>query len=224
MACWQRVGRLDRFEKLQAVYDFRLEAARDLVAKMIGDRSRVSVTIGEVRAGRFRVYKTYGAMSDVLDDLGFSKPEIIENIDGERLDLSPEQVRAINADFLVSSYAEQFRAPPEDIHTSWDALVPGWDTVLHAPRHNQHILIVREPMRALSFQSTQEVLAVYVANIVTRNFVPLGKWPKAKPENRTYTALRSLSRGAHCTSQLRARTIFDQGSTQRQNIATTDVF
>jgi len=168
-------GRVDRFEELQSVYDFRLNEARALVETMIGDPSEVSVAIAEVRDDRFRVYKVYGAMSNVLDDLGFAKPELIENIDGERLDLSPEQVQLIDADFLVSSYAEHFRAPPEAIRGYWDAYVPGWDKVLHAPQNNQHIFIAREPMRALSFQSMSEVLAVYLANIVTRDFVPLEK-------------------------------------------------
>ncbi len=165
-------GRLDRFEELQAVYDFRLNEGRALVEQMIGDPSKVSVAIAEVRDDRFRVYKVYGAMSNVLDELGFSKPELIENIDGERLDLSPEQVQLIDADFLVSSYAEHFRAPPAEISGYWDVFVPGWDQVLHAPKHNQHIFIAREPMRALSFQSMSEVLAIYLASIVTRDFVP----------------------------------------------------
>lgn len=169
------VGRLERFQELQSVYDFRLSEARNLVEKMIGDPSEVSVAIAEVRGDRFRVYKTYGAMSNVLDELGFSKPQIIADIDGERLDLSPEQVQLIDADFLVSSYAEHFRAPPEAIRGYWDDYVPGWDKVLHAPKHNQHIFIAREPMRALSFQSMSEVLAVYLASIVTRDFVPLQK-------------------------------------------------
>ncbi len=169
------VGRLDRFEQLQSIYDFRLNEARALVERMIGDPSEVSIAIAEVRGDRFRVYKAYGAMSNILDELGFSKPDIIESIDGERLDLSPEQVQLIDADFIVSSYAEHFRAPPEEIRGYWDAYVPGWDKVLHAPRNNQHIFIAREPMRALSFQSMSEVLSVYVASIVTRDFVPLEK-------------------------------------------------
>ena len=169
------VGRTERFEELQAVYDFRLDQARALTEKMIGDPSKVSVAIAEVRGNRFRVYKVYGAMSNVLDELGFSKPEIIAEIDGERLDLSPEQVQMIDADFLVTSYAEHFKAPPAKIRENWDNLIPGWDQLLHAPRNNQHILISREPMRALSFRSMEEILAIYVANIVTRKFQPLEK-------------------------------------------------
>ncbi len=167
------VGRLDEFEQLQSVYDFRLNEARALTEEMIGDPSNVSVVIAEVTGDRFRVYKNYGAMSSVLNELGFNTPEIIKSIEGDRLDLSPEQVQLIDADFMVSSYAEHFRAPPADIRANWDALIPGWDQVLHAPRNNQHILIAREPMRALSFRSMEEMLAIYMSNIVTRSFVPL---------------------------------------------------
>jgi len=87
--------------------------------------------------------------------------------------LSPEQVQVIDADFLVSSYAENFGLPISELQNNWDNLIPGWNLVLHAPRHNQHIFIAREPMRALSFRSMEEVLTVYVANIVTRKFKAL---------------------------------------------------
>lgn len=166
-------GLLPEFNKRQAIYEFRLQNAQALTQKLLGDPAKVSVAIAEVRGKRFRVYKNYGAMSYLLDELGFSRPAIIENIQGDRLDLSPEQVQAIDADFLVSSYAENFGQPSAKLRENWDNLIPGWNLVLHAPRNNQHILIAREPMRALSFRAMEEVLAVYVANIVTRNFKPL---------------------------------------------------
>lgn len=174
---YQRVadaaGLLPEFEKLQATFDFRLDNARTLTKKLLGDPAKVSVAIAEVRGKRFRAYKNYGAMSYLLQSLGFSRPDIIEQIDGDRLDLSPEQVQAIDADFLVSSYAENFGQPSSELRSNWDNLIPGWNMVLHAPRNNQHILIAREPMRALSFRSMEEVLAVYMANIVTRQFKPI---------------------------------------------------
>lgn len=163
-------GLLPEFERLQATFDFRLQSAQALAKKMLGDPAKVSVAIAEVRGKRFRVYKNYGAMSFILNELGFSSPEIIDNIEGDRLDLSPEQVQAIDADFLVSSYAENFGLSILELQNNWDNLIPGWNLVLHAPRHNQHIFIAREPMRALSFRSMEEVLTVYVANIVTRKF------------------------------------------------------
>lgn len=170
----EAAGLLDEFERLEKIYDFRVGEARNLIATMIGDPSAVSVAIAEVRGKRFRAYKNYGAMSDVLNDLGFGRPALIENISGDRLDLSPEQIEAIDADFLVSSYSDNFNQPPSELRANWDNLIPGWDQVLHAPRNNQHILISREPMRALSFRSMEEILAIYVSNIVTRRFVPLG--------------------------------------------------
>lgn len=167
-------GYLASFEKLQASYNFRLKNAQALTKKLLGDPSNISVAIAEVRGKRFRVYKNYGAMSFILEQLGFSRPAIIEAIQGDRLDLSPEQVQSIEADFMVSSYAEHFGQSPEQLRSNWDNLIPGWQQVLHAPRNNQHILIAREPMRALSFRSMEELLAIYMANIVTRNFTALG--------------------------------------------------
>lgn len=94
---------------------------------------------------------------------------------GDRLDLSPEQVQAIDVNFLVCSYAEKLNHCQSRCRGNWGNLIPGWDMVLHAPRNNQHILISREPMRALSFRSMEEVLAIYVASIVTRQFMAHGE-------------------------------------------------
>ncbi len=168
-------GKLPEFKRLKARFTARLNAAKALTIERFGDPASVSVAIAEVNGKRFRVYKNYGAMSYLLDELGFSRPAVIENMKGVRLDLSPELVEKINSDFLVSTYTQNFGQPLNQVTKNWDTLIPGWDLVLHAPRHNQHILLARETMRALSFQSMEEVLAIYVSNIVARKFVALPK-------------------------------------------------
>jgi hypothetical protein len=64
-------------------------------------------------------------------------------------------------------------APPEMFSkgralAAWIGLAPRQ----HSTGGNQHLLIAREPMRALSFRSMEEVLAVYVSNIIMRKFEP----------------------------------------------------
>ena len=169
------VGQLEAFEQRKAVFDFRLAEAKAIVAQRLGDASQVSVAVAEVNGQQLRVFKNYGAMTYLLDELGFSRPQVIEQISGDRLDLSAEQVERINADFMVSSYAEEFGQPVAQVARRWSGAVPGWNLVLHAPRHQQHLLIPRETMRALSFKGMEEVLAIYLSNIVTRDFVPLPK-------------------------------------------------
>lgn len=169
------VGMLGEFETLERDYDRELDNARNLIKQKLGDPTTISVAIAEVRGKRFRVYKNYGAMSLLLEELGFARPEVIENIQGDRLDLSPEQVQLINADFLVSSYTDSFGFSPTELKANWDNLIPGWRYFLHAPRNQQHILIDRERMRALSFKAMREVLAVYMQRIVHQPFTPLDK-------------------------------------------------
>ncbi len=165
-------GRLDEFQRREAVFQFRLSEAKALVQQRFEAPSDITVAIAEVRGKRFRAYKTYGAMSYILDELGFDQPEVVSSLAGDRIDLSPELVQQIDADFLVSTYAENYGQPLATLRENWDALIPGWDQLLHAPRNNQHILISREPMRALSFQSMEEILAIFISNIATRQFVP----------------------------------------------------
>ncbi len=167
-------GQLAAYKKRAAAFEFRLNAAKSLTKEVLGNPADVTVAIAEVRGKRFRAYKNYGAMSFILQELGFSRPDVIANLDGDRIDLSPELVQSIDADFLVTSYSEGFGIHPTHLQQNWDDLIPGWDQILHAPRNNQHVLIAREPMRALSFKSMEEILAIYVSNIVTRRFVPYG--------------------------------------------------
>ncbi|RVU33923.1 hypothetical protein EOI86_22605 [Hwanghaeella grinnelliae] len=165
-------GMLDAFERLANLYDFRLGEARHLIEEEGIDAQDIVVAVAEVNGKRLRVFKHYDAMTAVLSDLGFSRPEVVDGLNGERLDLSPEQLQSIDGDFLVSSYSERRFSGPSELRANWDNLIPGWDAFLHAPRHNQHILIPREIMRALSFRALEEVLAIYMSNIVTRKFVP----------------------------------------------------
>lgn len=167
-------GRLDAFEAGLAAYTFKRDRAREVVADAVGDPGAVSVAIAEVFGEEFYVYRDYAAISQVLRDLGVSMPDAIAGIEGGNAPFSPELLPEIDADFLIGTYTFTFDGQtPSDRLAAWDALIPGWDRVLHAPRHDQHILLDREPMRALSFRALETTLAILLTHLATRDFVPL---------------------------------------------------
>lgn len=170
-------GRLDAYAAMRAAYEAKLDKARAVVADRIGDPSQVSVAIAEVFDGELWVYRDYAALSQVIRDLGFSTPEFIAAIEGGNAQVSPELLPQIDADFLVGTYNVAFDQPPSARLAEFDALVPGWDEVLHAPRHDQHILLDRETMRGVSFRALETTLAILLSHIVTRDFTPLQEAP-----------------------------------------------
>ncbi|MEM8787906.1 MAG: ABC transporter substrate-binding protein [Pseudomonadota bacterium] len=168
-------GLLDRYEAGLQRYQSRLTAARLVVADRLGDPADVSVVIAEVfnDNGGLTVYGNYGAMSQVLADLGFAEPQIATDLGVANESVSVELLPEIQADFMIGTYNLAFDQPPSQRIEEWERLFPAWDEVLHAARHNQHLLIDREPMRALSFRALEEVLAIFLSHIATRDFVPL---------------------------------------------------
>lgn len=166
-------GRLPKFERRLASYNRRLEAGRIVVADALGDPSQVSVAIAEVFGERFLVYREYSALTEVIRDLGFSMPPMIAATEAGFTEISLERLPEVDADFLIGTYNVFFDQTPSSQRAAFEALLPMWDEVLHAPRHGQHIYVDRNMVRPLSFEMLQTTLALLVTNIAGRDFVPL---------------------------------------------------
>ncbi|SFQ64279.1 iron complex transport system substrate-binding protein [Roseivivax halotolerans] len=166
-------GVLEEYEDRLSQFNTQLADGRRVVEDMIGDSSEVSVAVAEAFDGKLWVYKDYAALSHVIDELGFVTPPVIAQLKDGNAELSPEILPQIDSDFMVGTYNIAFDQPPSTRLAEWDDLVPGWDEILHAPRHNQHLLLDRETMRGVSFRALENTLAIVLANIATRDFVPL---------------------------------------------------
>lgn len=169
----EAVGQTEAYEAGLALYNLKLEQARLVLADRIDDPSTVSVAIAEAHDGNLNVARDYAALSQVLRDLGFAMPKIIANLEEGNANISVELLPEINADFLIGTYAMGVGQTPSQRIEEWDNLMPAWDSILHAPQHNQHIIINREAMRALSFRSLEAMLELMLSHVVERDFVPL---------------------------------------------------
>ncbi len=166
-------GMSAEFEAGYSLYLERLERAKATLADAIGDPADISIVIAQANENSIRAYRDYDALSQVIHDLGFSMPEVVAEADGARIDLSFELIEQIDADFMIDTYWAATGSGVASQLAKWDAAVPSWREVLHAPRNNQFFMVNREEMRAVSFQALRTVLDIVVSQIATRDFVPL---------------------------------------------------
>lgn len=62
------------------------------------------VSVIQANNGKVTVHHAYHALGRVLRDAGFRFPPLIDNIpDGQRIDVSAEQLPALDADFVFAT-------------------------------------------------------------------------------------------------------------------------
>jgi iron complex transport system substrate-binding protein len=121
--------------------------------------------------------RTYYALSQLLDDVGFAKPQIIAELDDRSLDLSPEFLPEVDADFIITTYEGLYpdQRSPDEIRAAFEKLVPNYCEVLSACRNNQLIFIHRTPIYSSSFRSLETAYWQLLSNIAGRGFVKLAQ-------------------------------------------------
>ncbi|MET3927377.1 ABC transporter substrate-binding protein [Devosia sp. 2618] len=127
--------------------------------------------------GYIAANKEYYALSQVLDDVGFSKPDLIAEISDSSLDMSPEFLPEVDADFIFSTYEGLYpdQRSPDEIRAAFEKVVPGYCTVLQACRNNQMVFIPRTPIYSSSFRSLTTAYQQVLTHVAGRAFVPLAK-------------------------------------------------
>lgn len=171
-------GRLDRFNELRALFTERIERTRAVIAETIGDPAAIVVAHLDKYGGpNFQSQRHYDMLTEVIDLIGFSYPQIVAEVAGPSLSLSAELLPQLQSDFLVSTYSTLPNDSIAGMRQRLEDAAPGWQQFLHATQNNQWFFIDRELMRPTTFASARYVLDVLMANIVTRAFVPLPSAP-----------------------------------------------
>lgn len=165
---------LEKFEQLKAIWEVDLAEAQAVVDAAFDNPSDISIGVIEPRTnGTIRGFRTYDALTHVIDSLGFSMPAIIAELEEGRTDISAELVDAFQADFMVSTYWPANGTTVEATYERWDTALPIWRETLHAAKHNQYFMVQREHQRPVSFQSLRYALGVVLSQVATRGYVPL---------------------------------------------------
>lgn len=180
------VGRLDRFNEMNALWQERLTRNKAVLVERIGDPARLVVAHITANAAGIRLVNNTGMLDELFWELGFSYPPLAAGGTtmpaGGRpanVDLSAELLPQLQTDFLFTrSYINM--APSgsgtviKDTLDFFDRAAPGWKPFVHAAKNGQHIFIELGQMESNTFAARKYTLDYLMTNIAYRPFVKVG--------------------------------------------------
>ncbi len=107
------------------------------------------------------VRQHYGALTKVAYDLGFNILPFVQQQfpnNGVGGKLSAEIIGELNADYILSTYRNQFGETLETVYKDMDDVAPGWREYMTAYQNNTFIAFNREKAYPSSFETYKYVL------------------------------------------------------------------
>lgn len=133
------------------------------------DTQKITVSVIQANGGKVTVHHAYHALGRVLRDAGFRFPPLIERIpDGQRIDVSAEQLPELDADFVFATWRSDTGGKPQDELQAMEAVMPGWCDFMRACRSGRYILLPREDVISNSFASLSLMAAEVQSHIAGR--------------------------------------------------------
>jgi iron complex transport system substrate-binding protein len=114
---------------LKGSYETRLAAYREKIERakaLIGDPSSIVVSRFDFAENGLWYYPNWGAVDQVIDDIGFSRPAIQANATGNLTEVSFERIREFDGDILISSRALAWGQTAEALEGQLDKVMPIW--------------------------------------------------------------------------------------------------
>ncbi|GLQ56781.1 ABC transporter substrate-binding protein [Devosia nitrariae] len=112
-----------------------------------------------------------GAMTRVVADVGFARPEAVAALQETQASFSRELIEELNADFIFGFYRQQPDATPQAINAAYEKFAPGWCQALSACRNGQLVLLPA-PAFGSTMTSLELALELVEAHIAARPFTP----------------------------------------------------
>lgn len=160
-------GVLDEYNQRLARYQARLAEAKSIMPNA-GD---IQVSVIQAYDGQLSVYESYGALGQVIQDIGFKQPAAVSDIEGSA-SFSAESLPLFDGDFVFDTYRISAGDFPQDARDRMAEVLPGWCDVLHACRNNQYVALPRTFVYSSSFASLEMNVQFLVTHIGGREFVP----------------------------------------------------
>ena len=165
----QLTGSQARLAVLERRYQ---EQIKQLKATVDPQQYRVSMI--QANNGKVTVHHSYHALGRVLRDAGFRFPPLIDKIpDGQRIDVSAEQLPELDADFVFATWRSDTGGKPQDELKAMEAVMPGWCDFMRACRTGRYILLPREEVISNSYAALTLMVAQVQSHIVGRP-IPAG--------------------------------------------------
>ncbi len=170
---YRKLAQLTGSQARLAVLEHRYqEQIKQLKATVDPQQYRVSVI--QANNGKVTVHHSYHALGRVLRDAGFRFPPLIDKIpDGQRIDVSAEQLPELDADFVFATWRSDTGGKPQDELKAMEAVMPGWCDFMRACRTGRYILLPREEVISNSYAALTLMVAQVQSHIAGRP-IPAG--------------------------------------------------
>ncbi|MBM7069714.1 ABC transporter substrate-binding protein [Actibacterium sp. 188UL27-1] len=109
-------GRQEVFETRWQHFEREIEVARQL----IGKPENITVSMLDINADGIWYYPGWGALDHVIEAIGFARPMLQADADGNIYGLSIERVGELDGDVLLTGYALDFDQPISQLETWMD--------------------------------------------------------------------------------------------------------
>lgn len=172
---YAKLAQLTGTEARLAVLNHRYQAQIQQLKQTI-DTAKISVSVIQANNGKVTVHHSYHALGRVLRDAGFRFPPLIDRIpDGERIDVSAEQLPELDADFVFATWRSDTGGKPQDELNDMEKVMPGWCDFMQACRSGHYILLPREEVISNSYAALSLLVAEVQSQIAGRPIPKEGK-------------------------------------------------
>lgn len=160
----QLTGTQPRLAILERRYQEQIKQLKAMV-----DTQKISVSVIQANNGKVTVHHSYHALGRVLRDAGFRFPPLIDKIpDGQRIDVSAEQLPALDADFVFATWRSDTGGKPQDELQAMEGVMSGWCDFMRACRTGRYILLPREEVISNSYAALSLMVAQVQSHITGR--------------------------------------------------------
>lgn len=157
LAGW--IGRTRAFDTLKTDYDQRIATLR---AELIGGGPAPSYVAMSPNAesGNLRILRNYGAQTTVLEDLGFERGAIMEEVPAasQEADFSAEVIGRLDTDYIFTTHIADRGETQESVMAELDAIAPGYRMFLPAVRGGHFISMSRFNVYPTTFAAANFVM------------------------------------------------------------------
>ncbi|WP_428984527.1 iron-siderophore ABC transporter substrate-binding protein [Raoultella lignicola] len=165
---YSKLAQLTGSEARLAILERRYQAQIAQLKAMV-DTQHISVSVIQANNGKVTVHHSYHALGRVLRDAGFRFPPLIDKIpDGQRIDVSAEQLPELDADFVFATWRSDTGGKPQDELQAMEAVMPGWCDFMRACCTGRYILLPREEVISNSFAALSLMVAQVQSHIAGR--------------------------------------------------------
>jgi ABC-type Fe3+-hydroxamate transport system, periplasmic component len=165
---YSKLAQLTGTQARLAVLERRYQAQIAQLKQTI-ETQKLTVSVIQANNGKVTVHHSYHSLGRVLRDAGFRFPPLIEKIpDGQRIDVSAEQLPDLDADFVFATWRSDTGGKPQDELQAMEKVMPGWCNFMRACHTGHYILLPREEVISNSFAALGLVVAQVQSQIAGR--------------------------------------------------------